>query len=237
VPAPVITPAPTPVVTPPVVIAPSLPDPKPTDVSPVAVPGSLVGSDALRVTEGRGATAASDPIEVRVQRQGDLSDVYTRSEGFRTVVVKAEEPALVVFRGVPDQYTESGNRISLTIPADAFAHTQPKEVVRLAATMQDGRPLPTWIQFNAQTGQFSGEVPPGFKGEVRVKVIARDMQGREATAIFRVNVGETGKGALEKDGARSQTRAGLSEQLRKAGKIAPMRDGGLAALVRTTPRG
>jgi hypothetical protein len=219
---------------------PSVVETKPTDTSPAAVPGSTVGNDAVKVVDGRGATSADSLIEIQVQRQGDLSDVYTRSEGFRTVVVKADEPALVVFRGVPDQYTESGTRISLAVPADAFAHTQPKEVVRLAATLQDGRPLPAWVQFNAQTGQFSGEVPAGTVGELRIKVIARDMQGREATSLFRVNIGVVGNGAVEKDGGKAPAgKTGLSDQLRQR-SVAAQRDGRLAALARGTtvaPRG
>lgn len=198
------------------------------------IPGSTVGNDAAKLTSGAGATTLGTPIEIQVQRQGDLSDVYTRTEGFRTVVVKAEEPALVVFRGVPDQYTESGTRISLTVPADAFAHTQPKEVVRLAATQQDGRPLPTWVQFNAQTGQFSGEVPPGTAGELRIKIIARDMQGREATAIFRVNIGVAGgKGVLDKDSGKLPGKAGLSDQLKRPLDGSPQRDGRIASLARS----
>jgi hypothetical protein len=205
-------------------------DAKPTDTTAPVVPGSTVGNDSLKVGNSRGATSSDTPIEIQVQRQGDLSDVYTRSEGFRTVVVKAEEPALVVFRGVPDQYTESGARISLTVPADAFAHTQPKEVVRLAATLQDGRPLPVWVQFNAQTGQFAGEVPPGTTGELRIKVIARDMQGREATSLFRVNIGV--KGITEREGEKNPAgKAGLSDQLRQRGAAVP-RDGRLASLAR-----
>lgn len=213
--------------------APPVIDTKPADTTVLVVPGSTVGNDSARIVDGQGARSTDTPIEILVQRQGNLSDVYTRSEGFRTVVVKSEEPALVVFRGVPDQYTESGTRVSLTVPADAFAHTQPKEVVRLAATLQDGRPLPAWVQFNAQTGQFSGEVPPGTTGELRIKIIARDMQGREATALFRVNIGVTeGKGAVEKDSGKAPAgKTGLSDQLRQPREV-PQREGRLAALAR-----
>lgn len=178
-----------------------------------AAPGSLVGNDASRTGFGRAPSAIDIPPEQQIQRNAELSDVYTRSEGFRTVVAKADEPALVIFRGVPDQYTESGTRISLTVPADAFAHTQPKEVVRLAATLQDGRPLPTWVQFNAQTGQFNGEVPDGARGELRIKVIARDMQGREANALFRINIGNVNPKAIE--GGKNLGKTSLSDQLRQ----------------------
>jgi hypothetical protein len=180
----------------------------------VAAPGSTVGNDAVKTAFGRGATSTDVPPEVVIRQAAELSDVYTRSEGFRTVVAKADEPALVLFRGVPDQYTESGSRLSVTIPADAFAHTQPKEVVRLAATQADGRPLPSWVTFNTQTGQFTGEVPPGTVGELRIKVIARDMQGREATALFRVNVGNL-KQEGKPNAATPQGKTGLSEQLRR----------------------
>lgn len=143
-----------------------------------------------------------------MQKAAELSDVYTSSGGFRTVVAKAEEPALVLFKGMPDQYVESGSRLSLVVPADAFAHTQAKATVRLAVSQQDGRPLPAWIQFDSQTGTFKGEVPAGQTGEMRIKITARDMQGREATAVFRINLGKGKSGMIETG------KPGLSEQFR-----------------------
>jgi hypothetical protein len=183
------------------------------------VPGSLVGTDAGQVT-GRGTRAADSSVELQLARSAELSDVYTRSEGFRTVVAKAQEPALVLFQGVPDQFVESGTHLSLTVPADAFAHTQPKAVVRLAAQLADGRPLPAWVSFNGQTGQFTGDAPPGIRGELRIKIIARDMDGREATALFRVNVG-AGRVAGEA-GKTPAGKPGLSQQLRATGQRPPV---------------
>ena len=179
------------------------------------VPGSLVGGDTLLLGSGVGTRTALD--FANVLRGAELSDVYTRSEGFRTVVAKAEEPALVLFQGVPDQFVDADARLSMTIPADAFAHTQPKAIVRLAAVLQDGRPLPTWVQFNGQTGQFTGEVPKGLTGELRIKLIARDLNGREAVALFRINVGET-RTAGEAAKGSNAGKAGLSERLGKAGQ-------------------
>ena len=198
----------------------------PTPVAPPApvpamresvVPGSVVGSDTLLLGSGVGTRTALD--FANVLRGAELSDIYTRSEGFRTVVAKAEEPALVLFQGVPDQFVDANASLSMTIPADAFAHTQPKAIVRLAAVLQDGRPLPTWVQFNGQTGQFTGEVPKGLTGELRIKLIARDLNGREAVALFRINVGETRNGGDAGDAAASKAgKAGLSERLGKAGQ-------------------
>jgi len=93
----------------------------------------------------------------------------------------------------------------------------------------------------AQTGQFAGEVPAGVTGELRIKVIARDMQGREATSLFRVNIGVAGnKDVLEKDGGKAPAgKTGLSDQLRQRGAHMA-RDGRLATLARGAnlpPRG
>jgi hypothetical protein len=136
--------------------------------------------------------------------------VYTRTEGFRTVVARSDDPALVLFQGVPDQFVDAGNRMALTVPADAFIHTQPKAIVALTATLQDGSALPGWVTFSGQTGQFTGEPPAGFNGELRIKLTARDMDGREATALFRVNVGQVKTVA---------GKSGLSEQLRQTGPV------------------
>jgi len=217
-----------PVVEAPVVAAPA-PVAEPTPVAQMpdtrvtndtAAPGSLASGDGLQYGYGQGIRA-TEQTPVLDLRGAALSDVYTRSEGFRTVVASAELPALVLFQGVPDQFAESGAHVSLTVPADAFAHTQPKAVVRLTATLQDGRPLPTWIQFNGQTGQFVGDVPKGLKGELKIKLTARDMGGREATALFRINVGQNA--SVQRDVQAPAGKPGLSAQLRATGRALPGR--------------
>jgi hypothetical protein len=178
----------------------------------VVMPGSVASNDMLMAgTAGRSAATLTNVFGVAALRQAaELSDVYTRTEGFRTVVARSDEPALVLFQGVPDQFIDSGNRMALVVPADAFAHTQPKAIVQLTATLQDGRPLPSWVTFTGQTGQFQGEPPAGLAGELRIKLTARDMDGREATALFRINVGQA---------KAMPGKSGLSEQLRQPGAV------------------
>ncbi|WP_312437040.1 tandem-95 repeat protein, partial [Janthinobacterium sp.] len=179
-----------------------------TRINPVE-PVSVTGNDTLAQLDGRGIRAA-DLSNGEYRRAAEMSDLFTDNNGFRTVVAKAENPALMLFQGVPDQYTDNGRPLVLTIPSDAFVHTQPDAVVRLAATLQDGRPLPSWVQFDAQTGKFTGEVPKGMVGELRIKLMARDVKGHEATALFRINVGQA-KSAMGK--------SGLSEQLRQVSAV------------------
>jgi filamentous hemagglutinin family protein len=98
--------------------------------------------------------------------------------------------ALVVNSRLPDQTVSSGARISVTIPSDAFAHTRADASVTLSATRADGAALPGWLSFNPRTGTFEGTPPPGFRGEVAVKLTARDSEGRQVVQTFKIVVGQ-----------------------------------------------
>jgi hypothetical protein len=146
--------------------------------------------------------------------------VYTSNTGFPIVVIEAPQPTLTIYRGVTDQYADSGARSSFSLPYDAFAHTNPNERIALSARLADGRPLPSWVRFDAQNGKFEYTPPLGFRGEMVIKVMARDTQGREVNVLFRFSVGEKAVG--EKAGGEKAAggRSALSDQLRMAGKRA-----------------
>lgn len=112
--------------------------------------------------------------------------------------------ALVVNAPMKDTVVAEGAKIAVTIPADAFAATKSDATVTLTATRMDGAALPGWMTFNPQTGTFEGTPPPGFKGEVVVKVIARDQDGHEAVQTFKIVVGEAGQGRVAPGGERGQ---------------------------------
>jgi Putative Ig domain len=81
---------------------------------------------------------------------------------------------------------------SFKIPAGVFGHTDPKAVVTIQATLEDGSPLPSWLKFDAGTGTFTGKPPEGEKQELQIKVTARDTAGSEATVNFKLDVNENG---------------------------------------------
>jgi hypothetical protein len=124
----------------------------------------------------------------------------TPSATFFQVAVAAKAAgapdALVVNAPVRDAVISEGAKVSVTIPADAFAATKSDSTVTLAATRADGAALPGWMVFNPQTGTFEGTPPSGFKGEVVVKVTARDGEGHEAVQTFKIVVGEAGQGRV-----------------------------------------
>ena len=67
------------------------------------------------------------------------------------------------------------------------------------------------MQFDPASGTFEGTPPAGFKGKLDLKVIARDDDGREAVAMFRMFIGEETQN-------QPQSRSSFSEKLRMAGK-------------------
>jgi large repetitive protein len=138
-----------------------------------------------------------------------LDDVLTSRgvNGFRIAVARADEPSLLVYRGIPDQDIHTNRVVDFKIPIDAFVHTNPRAVVTLRATLLDGRALPRWLQFDPVTGKFEGKAPRGNPEVLSILVVARDGDGREARTIFRVHFDKA---------SASGGRAGLSEQLREA---------------------
>lgn len=131
--------------------------------------------------------------------------------GFSVVITPNGQSGLTVLRGVDDQSFTPGDRIAFTLPADAFGHSDPQPGIVLKATLADGRALPTWLTFNSTTGLFEGTPAPGFRGELAIKVVARDSSGHQAEVVFRVKV-QSGRTTADVPHGRS----GLSEQLRTA---------------------
>ena len=129
-------------------------------------------------------------------------------------------PNLSLFRGITDQFIEANQPTRFALPPDTFAHTKADVTVTVVAKLADGQDLPTWVQFDARSGTFQMVPPPGFNAELQIKVTANDAEGREASAIFKLTVGE-GK-------PKPVGRNGLSEQIR----LAAQRPSPLGELVR-----
>ena len=184
--------------------------------------GSAPASASAAIASATVQTPAAEPVRANADSQ---PLPLTQGGGFQVVVASgaaAASDGLSVNRGVADLSVASGTATQFAIPADAFAASNVGAVVTLSVQQSDGRPLPGWLHFNAASGSFDGQPPPGFAGEVTIRVTARDAQGHEAVTTFKVKVGgRTASG----DGQRAQperaARAGLAEQLRHAARAHP----------------
>lgn len=141
--------------------------------------------------------------------------------GFQVLVAAANRggDALLMNAPIRDTVVGEGARISVQISADAFAHTNPQANVTLTATRADGAALPGWLKFDPRTGRFEGTPPPGVRGEVVVRVVARDQNGREATQTFKIKVG-SGQGAIERDNQPGQGRGNVGRSDSADGRLA-----------------
>jgi hypothetical protein len=202
--------------------APPAPPPAPTEAPPP--PASSPFNSALQIDPGSPAQPTSRLLPIPDSGRGPgMGEALTSSAGFRAVVMEAEQPALLAFRGITDQFVEGNRTTTFNLPADAFVHTRPEAVLTLGARLTDGQDLPAWIRFDAQAGTFTVTPPPGFAAVLEIRITARDNEGREAAALFKFNVGQ-GASVLEPasapapagDTPRPQSRSGLSEQIRQA---------------------
>ena len=154
------------------------------------------------------------PTLVPVDPPRPLGDAVTSGSGYQIPVSETAPPGLTLYQGVTDQFVQSTNTVSrVSLPFDAFIHSNKDAVIKLDAKLADDSKLPNWVQFDQTSGTFQVTPPASFKGKIDIKVVARDDDGREATAIFQMFIGEQ---SLPSQGP--QSRESFSDKLRMANK-------------------
>jgi AAA family ATP:ADP antiporter len=106
----------------------------------------------------------------------------------REFVRKASENVINVApeanRPIEDVAYVPGRLVQYVVAEDAFIDADPGDVLRLAARLEDGRQLPAWLAFDSKTRRFTGQPPESYFEEIKVTVIASDVDGLEATSTF-----------------------------------------------------
>ena len=114
---------------------------------------------------------------------------------------------LFVLEGVKEARGETEFQIS----KETFGHTDPQAIVKLEARLISGEPLPSWVSFDPVSGTFRGTPPAGVASDVELLVVARDANSREASVVFRLELGVPGAdasaGGASTAGAALQTSA------------------------------
>jgi hypothetical protein len=191
------------------------PEPLPLPVLPAAPPNRMAEPPVLSPPAPQVFSSTLDPVAPRlvpIEPPRPMGDVLTSQSGYRIPANDAAAPGLSLNRGVTDQFVQ-GTQVAtkISLPFDAFVHSDKDAVIKLEAKQADNRSLPKWVQFDPVSGVFEVTPPKGFKGKLDLKVVARDDDGREATALFQLFVGEQEK-------VSPQSRESFSEKLRMAGK-------------------
>ncbi|CAE7392914.1 unnamed protein product [Symbiodinium natans] len=81
---------------------------------------------------------------------------------------------------------EAGKAFNVSVPRARFEHAAG---VTFTASLVDGRPLPSWLHFDAATLSLAGTPPKAFRGNINVKVSAEDVVGVKTDMILPVEVG------------------------------------------------
>ncbi|HSI52307.1 MAG TPA: DUF4347 domain-containing protein [Ideonella sp.] len=90
--------------------------------------------------------------------------------------------------GIAAQNATEGSAFSFTLPGNSFADVDVGDTLTLSATLASGSPLPSWLSFNAGTGQFSGTPGQADAGAVSVRVTATDGSGASVSSDFSLTV-------------------------------------------------
>jgi VCBS repeat-containing protein len=236
---------------PPSLTFPPAPAPASRDTGPSFLPpGSSLGNPNVdTLTRGDASVTTSNGNSGSNQQQQGNQPVLTDgstpkltqtgdSSSFRVVVLPSAAAAgaegLVLNRGVADQVVAPSNGTAqITIPADAFAHTDPNAVVKLNARQANGEALPPWLSFDAATGKFTVRAAPGERRTIEVRVEARDGSNRTVFTTFKIQVGGPTKRTTQLEPAG---RPGLSTQLRMAAERQQVPLGRLDQLARLAKR-
>ena len=83
--------------------------------------------------------------------------------------------APTVMNTIVDQTMLSGQSLNFRLPAETFQDLDPGDVLAISTTLEDGSPLPDWLNFNAATLSFSGTPSQNNVGTVAIKVTAMEV--------------------------------------------------------------
>ncbi|MBJ2154882.1 two-partner secretion domain-containing protein [Variovorax sp. IB41] len=75
-----------------------------------------------------------------------------------------------------------------TVTAQVPLPSQLPKGTRVTATTSDGKPLPSWLSFDAKTGKVTGTPPAGFKGDIQVVVNVPQANGSVAHTPLTMSV-------------------------------------------------
>jgi YD repeat-containing protein len=116
----------------------------------------------------------------------------TASTAFKLTVNHVNE-APTVANTIGNQHADELTEFSFIVPADTFTDANKADTLVLSAAMADGSALPSWLNFDAKSGTFSGTSDDDSVGTVSVKVTATDPGGLVASTTFDLAVNHVDK--------------------------------------------
>ena len=142
----------------------------------------------------------NDSSKVQALAEGEsVTDrfVYAASDGSLSstselrVTIQGNNDAPGLYRYLGDVQLAKGKAFAWQLPADSFQDADSKDKLTYSATLVDGKPLPSWLRFDAATQSFSGIAPASAKSSLDIRVSVTDSHGLSSSAsdVFQLSFG------------------------------------------------
>ncbi len=131
-----------------------------------------------------GATA-TDSFTYKVSDGNGGNDTATA-----TITINGVNDAPVVDNTIANQTATENVEFSFTIPGNTFSDIDTGDNLTYTATLEDGSPLPTWLNFNPATLEFRGTPGNDDAGAIEIKVTVTDAGNESVSEIFALTVGD-----------------------------------------------
>ena len=171
----------------------------------ISDPASSLDLSAARITSGRGevqivngqihydpGTAYDDlgdgqeaQVSISYDVVGSTGDTETATLDL-TVTGSNDAPA--VRQALSDRVTQEDASFSFAVPQETFSDADRSDALTYSASLEDGSPLPDWLEFDADTRTFSGTPDNADVGDLGVRVTATDGEGAEVSEGFSLTV-------------------------------------------------
>jgi VCBS repeat-containing protein len=151
--------------------------------------GSLPSWLSLNSSTGTfsGTPTNSDVGTLSIEVTADDSQGGTVSDTFDIVVANIND-APTVTTPIADQSATENQAFSFTVAANTFTDIDVGDTLTYSAQLAGGEPLPDWLNFDPNTGIFSGTPVASDAGTIRIHLIADDSNGGTVSEIFNLAV-------------------------------------------------
>lgn len=105
-----------------------------------------------------------------------------------TLTINNVNDAPTVEVALSDQIVLTGETFDFNIPSYTFNDVDTGDELTYSVTLEDGNPLPSWLNFDVQTGTFSGAPTTDEAGDYVIIVKATDLAGASASTSFTITV-------------------------------------------------
>lgn len=107
-----------------------------------------------------------------------------------TLIVATQQPPTVT-QTLALQTLAAGTDWTYTLPSALFSEPVAGDTLTYAATLADGKPLPTWLSFDPAKQTFSGAPTDQTTGPVTLKITATDQGGFSSSTTLGLQVNPT----------------------------------------------